>query len=100
SSPARDAPGISRKPGSPLLDAIPMLIHRRQSPAVFAGQAEFLAQAADMGIDGTRADVAAKVPDVLQQRVPADDATLAPEQVAGQFVFALGQFYRLAVDAD
>src|SRR6185437_4072497 len=50
SSPARDAPGIPRKPASPLLDAIPMLIHRRQSPAVFAGQAEFLAQAADMGI--------------------------------------------------
>src|SRR5579883_1690169 len=89
-----------RKAGLSRLEAIAVLINRRQSPAVLAGEVQLLAQAADVGIDRARADVRAEVPDVFQQRIAADDAPLTAEQVAGELVFALSQFDLLARHAD
>src|SRR5690242_4563821 len=90
SRPARPAP-VQARPALRRFEAIPVLINRGEPPAMFAGKLQLLPQAADVRVHRSRADAGAEVPDVLQQRVAADDASLTADQVAGQLVFALGE---------
>jgi hypothetical protein len=85
---------------SGLFEAIAVLVDRGETPAMLATELEFLAQAADVRVDGARRHRGAEVPDVLEQRVAADDAAVAAEQEAGEVEFALGQLDFATVDGD
>ena len=83
-----------------LLQAIAVLVDRGQAPAMLAIEVELLAQAADVRVDRARRHRRAQVPDILEQRIAPDDASLATEQEARKVELALGEFDVATVDAD